>query len=181
MKGTARAIAPKLAAPSGRSVTLFVSYSHLNRVWMQRLNPILAGMQYDDRAKKLVGLAEVSTWHDNELRPGDQWDQEIRIALDNMNIFVPLVSAEFFASHYVMTVELPKAIERHGRGEIRVVPILLQDLNLREKCAFLNKHNPLPAWGKCWTQYRPYANAFRSIDDGLWDVIQTALTKSPKK
>ena len=175
MKGTARSSRRNAIVRRGRRVTLFVSYAHQNRVWMQRLQPVFVAMQYDDRGSNLVGLDEVSTWHDHELQPGDQWDNEIGTALDTMDIFVPLVSMDFFASWYVMNVELPKAMERHKRREIHVVPILLHDVNLREKCTFLNQFSPLPAWGEWWSSYKPQANALRPIDDGLWVAIQKVL------
>src|SRR5438132_1338569 len=71
-----------------------------------------------------------------ELSFGNPWDGEIKQELDEMDIFVPLVSPDFFSSWYIQNVELPRAEDRHGDGEILVVPIWIYEANLREKCAF---------------------------------------------
>src|SRR5262249_20597516 len=110
--------------PGGRRkawVKLFISYAHTNRVWMERLGVFLNGFQYDDRLANR-DLQYLHDWHDNELSVGNPWDGEIRQELDEMDIFVPLVSPEFFASWYIQKVELPRARERHEAGEILVVP-----------------------------------------------------------
>src|SRR5947208_4361502 len=102
--------------PAGRrkpSVRLFISYSHKNRVWMERLGVFLNGFQYDDRLTNR-NLDYVHAWHDNELSMGNPWDGEIKPELDEMDIFVPLVSPEFFSSWYIQNVELPRAVDRHG-------------------------------------------------------------------
>jgi hypothetical protein len=158
-------------------VSLFISYSHLDKMWMKHLSPLLTGIRYDDRARSAVNVAAVSAWHDQQLHPGDKWDQEIRTAMDNMSIFVPLVSHHFFASKYVQTIEMPKAKKMHGKRKIQVLPILLDDVNLQSKCAFLHKFNPLPVWGRTWSSYKPLREAHRPIDDGLWSAITKELDK----
>lgn len=167
---------PALVPPAspGRTITLFLSYSHLDRVWMQRLDPLLRGWEWDDRGRGLEGLHSLHSWHDKELQAGHPFDSEIRQALDAMNIFVPLVSMQFFASWYVMNVELPRAMERYDRREILVVPILLEDVNLGRRSAFLGQFQPLPAWSKPWNGFGKYARALRLIDDGLWTAIERA-------
>lgn len=155
------------------SVRLFISYSHQNRVWMERLAPLLDGFKYDERlTRNATGLDFVHAWHDKELTSGHQWDGEIRQELDRMDVFVPLVSEDFIASEYIRTVELVRAKERHKRDDIGVVPILLYDVNLRAKCSFLHLFPSLPAHGRCWTNYRSWRSAHRPIDDGLWAAIE---------
>jgi hypothetical protein len=176
MKGTARS-SMLTAGRREPGVTLFVSYSHQDRVWMERLQPLLDGMRYDDRQETIVELDRVSCWHDNLLEAGDRWDKEIRDALNSMSIFVPLITHRFFASEYVMTVELEVAKKRHRRGEIEVVPILLTDINLKDRCTFLGQFNPLPAWGKCWSSYGRLDMAISPIDDGLWQAIRKAALR----
>jgi len=61
MKGTASYRGIKDSA-NERKLTLFISYSHQNKAWMKRLQVLLDGQRYDDRAHNLVGLAEVSLW-----------------------------------------------------------------------------------------------------------------------
>jgi hypothetical protein len=159
---------------SRRSLKLFVSYSHQNKVWMQRLAPLLDGLQFDDRLGHWC-LQCSHAWHDKELTVGNRWDGEIRQELEEMDIFVPLLSAHFFSSWYIQNVELPRARERYEAGEILIVPILLYDLNLREKCKFLHDFNTLPATDRWWSNYLDQNDAHRLIDDGLWAAINSAL------
>jgi hypothetical protein len=181
MSKTSHAPLARSAGRGGHSVKLFISYSHQNRVWMERLAPLLNGFQYDDRLRSRPGLQYLHTWHDQELTQGNPWDGEIKDELDTMDVFVPLVSAHFFASWYIQNVELKRAQERFDAGEILVVPILLYDLNLRLKCAFLHQFNTLPASDKWWSSYPDACDAHRLIDDGLWGAIDQALNRSVRK
>jgi hypothetical protein len=181
MSKPTRASVVKACGRSGRAVKLFISYSHQNKVWMERLTPLLAGFQYDDRLVNRPALQCLHAWHDKELSVGNPWDGEIRQELDEMDIFVPLVSAHFFSSTYIQDVELKRARERHARDSILVVPILLYDANLREKCAFLHNFNTLPATGRWWSSYQDVNDAHRLIDDGLWLAIDEALKRKVAK
>jgi hypothetical protein len=177
MSKTLRAPSAKPAGRGRRSVKLFVSYSHQNRVWMERLAPLLNGFKYDDRMANW-GLEYVHAWHDQELKAGDLWDGEIRQQLEEMDVFVALVSHDFTGSSYIREVELKRAQERYEAGEeIEIVPILLYDANLRPRCAFLHQFQPLPAIGRWWSSYPDVRDAHRSIDDGLWGAIAKALKR----
>lgn len=159
-----------------RSVRLFISYSHLNYVWMKPLKVFLEGFQYDDRRENWK-IQYLHAWHDKELTKGDPSDPEIKYELARMDIFVPLVSPEFFSSWYIQNVELPLAKKRHKQNRILVVPIILYDINLREKCEFLHQFPPLPMSGQWWNKYADINDAYRMIDDGLWESIRTAANR----
>jgi hypothetical protein len=58
---------------------MFVSYSHENAAWYERLLPVL-------RVKANVDTLQ--PWHDTELKAEDRWDKEIRAELDRMDIFL---------------------------------------------------------------------------------------------
>lgn len=141
---------------------------------MDQLVPLLDGFQYDDRMRHR-GLDYLHAWHDKELKAGNQWDTEIQLELDSMDIFVPLVSSNFFASEYIQNVELPKAIQRHALHRILVVPILLYDVNLRDKCKFLHGFRVFPAADRWWSSFPDRMKAHRPIDDGLWAAIDAVL------
>ena len=87
----------KLPPPivKAKTVELFISYSHENAVWIDRLDPVL---QFDHCRDKALA------WNDQEMKAGDRWDKEIREALERMDVFVCLVSFEFLASGYIKEV-----------------------------------------------------------------------------
>jgi hypothetical protein len=149
-----------------KPVQLFVSYSHLNSVWFAKLRPLL-------KFRAPTQLAHV--WHDQQLAAGDHWDQEIRVALKEMDVFICLVSYEFLDSDYITQIELNEALKRNKKKEVEIVPVLLYEMNLEADCPDLHKFNPLPAFGKCWRDYEKdgghYQDAHKPIRDGLRAVI----------
>jgi hypothetical protein len=165
-----------------RTVKLFVSYAHKNKVWMDDLTPVLRGFKHDERLMRLSTRVEyyVHAWTDSELPMGIQWDQEIRRELELMDIFVPLVSHHFFESRYIQTVELARAKERHAdpKDAVSVVPIKLYPITLEQKSSFLHGFPCLPAWDRCWSHFADRNEAHCLIDDGLWNAIEQAM--SPK-
>ena len=95
------------APPRPAEVLLFVSYSHKDDYWMQALMPLL----------KFPGV-RVKLWNDKEIRPGVRWDKEIKDTLDEMHVFIPLVSVNFAVSDYIGTVECQIAKKRLDNDEI---------------------------------------------------------------
>jgi len=158
--------------PRASAVELFVSYSHVNAVWLERLRPVL---KFDDCRDK------VYPWNDQEMEAGDRWDKEIREALERMDVFVALVSFEFLASGYIRDVELKCAFAREKKREIEIVPIVLYPINLGEDCPKLNAFNPLPSWGKSWMEYERqngyYQAAHKPIREGLRQAIDKVSAK----
>ena len=176
MSKTPRVPSTKPIGRARRSVKLFISYSHQNKKWMDCLIPFLDGFEFDDRMQNRR-LQYVQSWNDKNLTAGKQWDDDIKRELDEMDIFVPLVSPQFFSSKYIQNVEYPRAKARHAAGEILVMPILLYEMNLREKCTFLHSFSTFPTTDRWWSSYPDANDAHRLIDDGLWAAIDEALKR----
>ena len=113
-----RALAEKLEAiftPGARQVNrIFVSYSHRDMDWLERLKTMAAPYL---RAAE----SELDLWEDTRLKSGQQWDVEIRRALDQAGVGVALVSANFLASTYVVDDELPVMIKAADEGGLRLL------------------------------------------------------------
>ncbi|PYY12864.1 MAG: hypothetical protein DMG60_23075, partial [Acidobacteria bacterium] len=110
-----RALAEQLEGiftPGARQANrIFVSYSHNDRPWVDRLNAMLA--PYLRNAE-----SEVDLWEDTRIKPGELWDPEIKNALQRAGVGVALVSADFLASTYVMEKELPVMIQAAKDGDL---------------------------------------------------------------
>lgn len=119
---------------------IFISYCHRDGAYLDRLLVHLKPLQWDGR---------IDPWSDQRLRPGDQWKEEIRVALRAAQSAVLLVSADFLASDFVNTEELPKLLQQAAVDGTRILPIIVghcrfsRDLRLAKFQAFNDPKTPL--------------------------------------
>jgi internalin A len=147
-----------------RSVKMFVSYSHQDERHRETLESHL-------KVLSRVGLLDV--WHDRRIDPGGDWRGEIDATLEEADVVVLLVSADFLASDYCADVELWRARERRAAGACRVVPVIVRDCNWK-KLPELADLQALPGDGRPITTWPDTDTAWRTVADGLEQVI-TAL------
>lgn len=82
---------------------VFVSYSHRDRDWLERLKVHLAPYLRGE---------SLHLWDDSKIAPGSSWAAEIEGELSKARAAVLLVSPDFLASDYVHSVELPAILAR---------------------------------------------------------------------
>lgn len=138
---------------------VFYSYAHRDEALR---NEVAKHLRLLERQKA------ISSWHDRNIGAGTEWDQEISQHLLEAEIILLLVSADFLASDYIWGKELKVALERHGKGEARVVPIILRPCDWHS--APFAELQALPKDSKAVTQWRPRDEAFTSIAKGLRDL-----------
>jgi hypothetical protein len=71
--------------------TVFISYSHKNEAWKDRLVTHLGVLAQE-------GLLD--TWDDRRIGAGSNWKKEIEDALKKSSVAVLLVSADFLTSKF---------------------------------------------------------------------------------
>jgi formylglycine-generating enzyme required for sulfatase activity len=103
--------------PEFQPISLFYSYSHDDEELRKRLEKHLAWLRRS-------GL--ISEWNDRNIDVGEDWAKEIDRNLTSADIILLLVSASFIASDYCWGVELKRALDRHDKGEARVIPVILR-------------------------------------------------------
>jgi hypothetical protein len=106
---------PMALSPLVRT-NVFISYSHVDKEWMDRLKRHL---------KPLVREGRLNCLDDTRIRPGDDWKQEIRTALDTAQVAVLLISADFFASDFIDENELPPLLAAAEAKGTRILPVIL--------------------------------------------------------
>jgi internalin A len=144
------------------AVRMFVSYAHDDERQLKRLDSIL------DVIEQQYGLMP---WRDKRLIAGEEWDEEIRARLEDMDIFLFIASAASMASPYIRDCELRRAKERRALGNVEMVAVKL------EPCAydddpFLGKLQRLPSKFKSIAESSPRSAGWELVRKGLLPVIE---------
>ncbi len=151
-------IAPPAAARSGPP-RLFYSYAHEDESLRDELAKHL---------KLLERQGVLESWHDRSIEPGTEWDQTIAQQLLDAHIILLLVSVDFLASDYIWSRELTVALERHEKGEARVIPIILRPTDWTT--APFNHLQALPRDARPVTDWADRDAAFTSIARALREI-----------
>ena len=108
--------------PNAKPAKLFCSYAHADEKFRAQLEKHLALMSQQDA---------IHVWHDRRIEPGANWKSEIDQNLEEADIVLLLVSADFMASQYCTGIEMKRALERQEDGSAHVVPILIRACDLQ--------------------------------------------------
>src|SRR5262245_29272223 len=102
--------------------TIFISYSHNDKVWLERLRTALAPLTRSHR---------LDAWDDQRIAPGADWRKELNGVLDSCNAAVLLVTQAFFDSDFILRKELPVILKRRARNGLPVVWIPVSDTSYK--------------------------------------------------
>ena len=91
---------------------LFVSYSHKDSEWLERLQVAL---------KPLTMNNAIDLWDDSLLGAGDLWDNKIENALAGANVGVLLVSPDFMASDYITAKEEKMLLDASEKEDVLIL------------------------------------------------------------
>jgi parallel beta-helix repeat protein len=161
---------------------VFISYSHQDRAWLEKLKKYLAPLSN-----------QLTVWDDEEIKPGVPWRAEIRSALDSARVAVLLVTQDFLNSKFIMNEELPIILEANKAEGLQVLWVAVK--------ASLYKETPLAELQSTNDPSRPLHSlrgstrdtalvkiaesikaAFGKVDNGphqlrtTWIVDQTGIT-----
>ena len=95
---------------------IFVSYSHADQPWLDRLRIHLRPLERD---------RTIDYWDDGKIRPGTVWRDEIRSAIQKARVAVLLISADFLASDFVAADELPPLLAAAADRGTLILPLLI--------------------------------------------------------
>lgn len=135
---------------------VFYSYSSADEQLRNELETHLSLM-------KREGLIE--TWSFRQIEAGSDWKTAINANLNQADVILLMVSANFIASDYCWDIEMDKAIERHETGDAIVVPIILKPCDWHS--APFARLQALPDSAKPVSGWRPRDRAWENVVAGL--------------
>ncbi len=94
---------------------VFISYSHKDEAWKNRLVSHLGVLQSD-----------LDIWDDRRIEAGADWYQDIQKAIDASNVAILLISADFLTSKFILGEEVPRLLERRKNDGLRIYPVIVK-------------------------------------------------------
>jgi hypothetical protein len=152
-------------AKSSESIKVFISYSCKDEKLKDRLRSHLSPM---------IRQGLIESWDDRQIRAGSEWNSSMLHKLNEANIILCLISADFIASDSCYLIESQHALERRATGKVEVIPVLLKATDW-QKTVF----QPLlaiPRSGKAIADYPNRERAFREVAQEIGKVVD-ALRK----
>lgn len=141
---------------------VFISYSHNDVESKKWIVKCLKGLERQ-------GL--INQWFDTKMDAGDHIDDEVRNHLLNSKIILLLLSFDFFASDYIMNIELPLARKQYQQKLAFIVPIVLKDCPWKNE-PLIKGLLALPDNGKPITGYRPKEKAYLIISEAIRNLAE---------
>ena len=114
------AFAPEDIEIPPRSV--FISYSHKDKLWLDRLI---------DKLRPLQQRGELQVWADPEIVPSDQWLKSIHTAITAADVAILLVSPHSVNSKFIAEEELKLIVERTSTGNLKLLWFVLSRCEYR--------------------------------------------------
>lgn len=144
------------------SISIFCCYAHEDEKLLNKLKAHLSPLQKGNI---------IDMWYDRDIRAGTEWGHDIDHHLNTSPIILLLVSPDFMNSDYCYGIEMKRALERHEKKEVCVIPIILRHVHWRGQ---LGKLQALPISGKPITDrhWRNMDEAFNNVVEGILKVIE---------
>ncbi|MBV9787372.1 MAG: toll/interleukin-1 receptor domain-containing protein, partial [Chloroflexi bacterium] len=112
-----RTLAPKQGDDMTSPLKIFISYAHKDEAFKDELVTMLASLQRR-------GI--VDAWQDRRIEAGDEWNQSIQDAMNECDLALLLVSADYLASRFIQEAEQPKLLQRRQELQAHVIPIIVR-------------------------------------------------------
>jgi tetratricopeptide (TPR) repeat protein len=141
--------------------SIFISYSHKDEAWKDRLVPHLGVLERE-------GLLD--TWDDRRIGAGANWHEEIQQAIERASVTILLISADFLTSKFILEQEVPRLLERRQAEGLHIVPVIVRPC-LWQRVSWLSSIQGRPKDGRALT-----AGNDHQIDADLAAIAEEVAT-----
>jgi hypothetical protein len=124
--------------------SIFLSYSHKDEVWKDRLQKHLGVLE----AQVLLDV-----WDDRRIGGGEDWLKKIESAIERASVAVLLISADFLTSPFILNKEVPRFLERRVLEGIAVCPVIVHPCAW-EEVSWLARLQARPRDGRALSSHR---------------------------
>ena len=147
------------------TIEVFCCYAHEDERLLDELKKHISPLQRRQ---------SINVWHDRDISAGTEWKQKIARRLDEAHIILLLISPDFIHSEYCYSTEMKRALERHERGEARVIPVILRPIDGWERIPpgniQLGELQALPKNAKPVTRWKNHDEAWKDVTEGIGRV-----------
>ncbi len=96
---------------------IFISYSHQDENWKDRLQKALKVLELEGHFK---------VWEDRQIKPGDDWQLVIKRELNQFDVGIMLISNDFLTSNFIRTKEIPALLNRRDQVGMLLIPLIIK-------------------------------------------------------
>ncbi len=145
---------------SDQALKVFISYSHADLEYLVYLKKHLAVLE----KQKFIEI-----WDDRRITGGEDWEKEINKNINQADVILLLVSADFMGSAYCYGTEMVIALQRESLNEANVIPIILRDVDWESSP--LGRLKALPIDGKPIKKYENSDAAYKEIAREIRQIV----------
>lgn len=146
---------------------IFIAYSQRDKKFADKVLKHL---------KPLESQGLIFTSYDDNFLPGSDWNSQIKKHINQANIILLLISADFLASSH-FEAEIQQALKRQEAGDARIIPVIVRPVSWRGTP--LNKLQALPTGGKPVTSWANPDIAFIDIAQGIRKAVAELTQNTP--
>jgi hypothetical protein len=121
---------------------IFISYSHEDEKWKDKLVKHLKVLEPEELYR---------LWDDRKIGVGSDWLPQIEKALDESDVAVIMVSADFLTSDFILNKEVPRFMERRQKDGLLVIPFIVRPCQW-QKVSWLSPIQAAPENGEPLTK-----------------------------
>lgn len=144
-----------------RRHSVFISYSHRDREWLERLQV---------HVKPLERAGLLDRWDDTRIHIGERWRDEISKGLADADVAVLLISADFLASDFIVSQELPALLAAEQSRGLKLFAVILKPCRL--------SGTPLADIQTVNSSDRPLIKMSEAEQEAIWTNLSEAIENS---